>query len=622
MKVYELELLEQWWAIPSDDEALGKRVFETVSAIEKSQSSMRAKWAEYARYYSNREEFGLNWEVEGGMDAYESLVTENIVKSVVDTATAMIANSRVKPRVMTNGGDWSEQRKAIKLEAWTYGELKKNEIWDESPEALRAGIVFGTACYKTIPQPGKGVKLEHVLIPEIVVDERACPGGNPREIFHRKLVDKWTLASKFPRHRDAILNCESESYGGKKVPEGQIVVIEGHRLPDKQGKNGRHLITAGEIVIHDKKWKHNWFPYTFFRWDGKPISGFYGMSGVRILMGYQKRINQLNSFFKKCQDTIVSPRVFVDVASKTMKLHINNEVGAIIPYRGKPPIFMTPTAISAEMYNYKRELKASAYADFGLSQQMTTGQSQPGHDSAIAQREAVEVANSRFVINHKRFESLFVKLPQTMIKVAKTFVYKGSDKVSFKNRHRMVAVPWKDVDMEADRYVMEIEPASILSQSPSARLQAVTELAQVGQLDKAEVRYLLDHPDLRHSSNVANADFETCLRVEDALLDGEFLPPEEFMNLELMLRRMPLVANKAANDGAPPEILRLFRTWTAQAQGLLGIGQPTPVPTAPAPVDPVTGEPTNPALAAGGTPIAGGTAGSDVIQNLPGQIVA
>lgn len=618
----ELERLDNWWALPAGDPDLSEKFYATVSEIEQSQSATRKRWAEYARYYSNRDEFGLSWDVEGGLDAFESLVTENIVKSVVDTAQSIVAKNRVKPRVLTNGGDWSEQRKAIKLESWNYGEQKANDVWETGPELFRAGIIFGTGCMKVIPKKGKGVKLQHVLIPEIVVDERACPNGDPREVYHRKLVDKYTLAAKYPKHTEAIHNSAGGGYADKDVPKDMVVLIEGHRLPDANGKNGRHVIAVNGAVLHDKAWKHDWLPYVFFRWDGKPLSGFYGMSGVRTLIGYQKRINQLNNFIQKCQDMIAVPRVFVDASSKLLKIQLTNEIGAIVPYRGKPPTFFTPQAINAEIYQYKDQLKSSAYQDFGISQMSANSLKPAGIESAVALREFNDIENQRFVINGQRYERFFVQLSRAMINVAAAFVYKGSDKVSFKERHRKVAVPWSEVDMDADRYVLDIEPASLLSMSPSARLQAVTELAQVGQLDKAEVRYLLDHPDLRHSSNVANADFEMALRVEDSLLDGEFMPPEPFYNLELMVRRMPLAANKAALDGAPESVLALFRTWISQAQGIMGIGQAPPAPPQGAPpVDPMTGQPMNPALTAGGTPIAGGTAGSDVIQNLPGQIV-
>lgn len=620
----ELERLDNWWALPKDDPELSHKFYHTASEIEESQARKRSAWEKYARYYSNRQEFGLNWEVDGTTtDAFESLVTDNIVKQVIDTAQSIVAKNRVKPRMLTNGGDWSIQRKAIKLEAWNYGEQKFNDVWEKGPEMFRAAVLFGTGCLKVVPRKGKGVKLNHILIPEIIVDERACPNGEPREIFHRRLVDKYVLAAKYPKHKEAILNSESErSFGGKTVPKGMVVLLEGHRLPNEDGSDGRHILAVEHAVLHDKAWKHNWFPYVFFRWDGKPLSGFYGMSGVRQLMGIQERINQLLNFIKVCQDKIAVPRVFIDAGAKIMKMQLNNDIGAIVPYRGKPPVFMTAEAVSGEIYRYLGQLRQLAFTSFGLDDGRGQGAPPPGVESAVAMREHSDLGSQRFVINAQRYERSFIDLTRCMIQVAKAFVYKGTDNVKFKDRYVMVDVPWADVDLEDDKYILDIEPASLLSTSPSARLQAVTELAQVGQLDKAEVRRLLDHPDLRASSDVANADVEMALRVEASLLEGKFLPPEPFYNLELMLRRMPMVANKAACDGAPESILRLFRTWIAQAQGILGIGQPAAAPPAGAPsVDPMTGQPMNPAAAAGSPPIATGNAGSDVIQNLPGQIV-
>lgn len=617
----DTDALDNWWALTDPDDITAK-LFDTVEEIEEEQVTTRQGWNRYAQLYSNRNELGLNWGLESPTDSFESLVTENIVKSTIDTAASIIAKNRVRPRIMTNGGDWSTQRKAIKLESWLYGEMQAREVWELGPEIFRDAVIFGTGCVKVVPNTKKKrVELERCLIDEIVIDEASAVRGKPREIFHRRLVDKYVLAAKFPKHRDAIMQSGTRKhYAEREIPKDMVLVVEGHRLPDGSGKNGRHVVAVEHAILTEEAWEHEWFPYVFLRWDGRPISGFYGLGGARQLMGYQKRINQLNNFIEKCQNLIAVPRVFVDVASKLLKIQLNNEIGAVIPYRGKPPTFFTPQALNAEIYQYKEQLKRAALNDFGISQLSAQSLKPAGLESAAALREFSDIETSRFSIHAQRYEHFFTQLAKAMISVARAFVFNAKDVVSFKERNKMVQVPWSKVDMEEDRFVVDIQPASVLSMSPSARLQAVTELAQVGQLDKAEIRRLLGHPDLVSSDNIATADMDEIFRIEEVLLEGDFEPPEPHHNLPVMLRRMPLLAQYAKNNGAPESIVENVRSWISQAQALLEMAQPAPAPGAA--VDPMTGQPApiDPAMAAGAPPVASGVAGSEVIQNLPGPV--
>ena len=173
-------------------------------------------------------------------------------------------------------------------------------------------------------------------------------------------------------------------------------------------------------------------------------------------------------------------------------------------------------------------------------------------------------------------------------------------------------IEWKDVDLEEDRFELDIQPASLLSMSPAARLQAVTELAQVGQLDKSEVRHLLNHPDLEASNNRATADFRMCQKIEEQLLNGDDVSPEPFYNLDLQLFRMQLMYQEVQidYDDVPEEILESIRTYISQLKSLQEQSVQAGVPPA-APDQSVPAE----------APLASGNAGSDVVGNLAGQIV-
>ncbi len=598
-----------FWYDWDDKETLPSKLFSTVEEIEEDQASLRETWRKFALYYSNRHELGLNWGMNVSTDAYEALVTENVVKSVIDTAASIIAKNQVRCRVLTNGAEWSDQRKARKLEQYLFGEFHARDVWSLAPEVFRDACVFGTGVVKVIPnRDKKRVEYERVLIDEIVVDERQALRGKPRELHQRRLVDKNILSAQFPSLKDEIRESGTRDFwAGYTLPNNQVMVIESWRLPDGPGAPGRHVIAIDKAILLDEEYTAEDFPFVWYRWDGCPISGFYGLGLARDLQGFQIRLNQLNNFIQRCQDLIAVPRVFVDVASKILKIEIDNKIGAIIPYRGKPPTFFTPQALTSEIYTYKDQIKRAAFEFAGISQLSAQSLKPAGLESAVALREYSDIETSRFVIQAQRYEKFFMQLGVKTIDAA-TIVYKDQKTVKFSDRKVIHEIPWSDISLENDRFELDIQPASLLSLSPSARLQAVTELAQVGQLDKSEIRYLLDHPDLKHNNQIHYADYEDIIRVRENLFEDKYEPPEPFQNLDLGIKLLQLSYLNARDNGAPEEILQNLRDWVTSAKDLLALAEPTPSQALPS---------ADPALAAGQSPLTTGF-GPEQPVGLPG----
>ena len=120
--------------------------------------------------------------------------------------------------------------------------------------------------------------------------------------------------------------------------------------------------------------------------------------------------------------------------------------------------------------------------------------------------------------------------------------------------------------MESD---MQIEASSILSRTPAGRMQQVIEMAQAGLIDKDEARALLQHPDLKSSMDLYNAQIRNIDRTIERLYDGEFPAPDSFQNLALGQSRVQMALLKAADNGAPEEILENMRRWIGQAKFML-----------------------------------------------------
>jgi hypothetical protein len=538
-------------------------------------------------------------------------VTENVIESVIDTATSMTAKQRPRPTFMTDGALWSVQRRAHKLGLFMEAEFHRLGIYDHGVRTFRDGCIFGTGAVKihrTRGKKGRAV-VERVLIDELRVDERECRTGPPRQIHQVKFVDREVLKALHARGRDkaditAMIELANAAEPGnegvrwnlwQRLERNQVVVIESWHLPSAPGaKDGRHVIALDSGALLDEPWTKDYFPFVFYRWSERLV-GFFGRGLAEQLAGIQLRINKLNKFIGKAQDLISVPRIFLDAADAHLKTKFNTEAGRIFLTRsGKPPFVLTPPAVATDIYQYKEQLKRSAYQFAGISELSAQSKKPEGLESAVALREFNDIETSRFAIQAQRLEAWYLEVARQLVAVYKEIAADGGTPVAtWKRRRRFDAIEWGDVDLEEDVYSMQIEASSILSRTPAGRLQAVVEMSQAGLIDQDEARRLMNHPDLERSMSLYNAALDDAERLIEKLSDGKFEVPEPFQNLALCIHRVNMAALLAKEDDAPEEVLEGFRSWLDQAVNLVkdAVQPSAPPPGAGPPPNAMVGAP-------------------------------
>lgn len=589
---------EFWWN--ADEERAHERVFEKVRALEEVNKAVHQMNLANARLYSNTDMLGLDWTIDAGSYDRRSLarVTENVIQSVCDTTTSMIAKNRPRAKFLTDGGDFSTQQRARQLDRFTEGLFQWSDIYHKGPKVFRDSTVFGTGAFKVVDTDGHP-DVERVIIDEIIVDELECRSAPPRQLFQRKFVDREVLKELYPDHADAIDNAHRDTRkytSTRRIDSHQVVVVEAWHLPSSRGAgDGRTAICVDGVTLKWAPYTKDDFPFVFLRWS-EPLCGFYGQGLAEQLCGIQLRINKLNRFIERCHDLVAAPRVFVELGSKVNRDHFTNEIGSFVYYRGRPPTIVTPQAVGAEIYAYKEQLKRSAFEFAGVSQLSAQSKKPGGLESAVALREFNDIETQRFAIQAQAYEQAFISVAYKMIDLARELYGKGQKfKSVFSAGSFTQSIDWNDVDLDEDRFVITVEAASIMSRTPAGRLQAVIELAQAGVIDTDESRRLLGHPDIEHSRSLYNAAIEYIERVIEQINRGVYVPPEPFENLQLSLKRIQLAYLKACELGAPEDIRELYRQRLEQTQFLL---KPPAPPSAPM----TTGAPPPEAMGGGAMP--------------------
>jgi hypothetical protein len=590
-----------WWN--AEEGQAHRAVFEYVSAVERNQFDIFDRFEKLEAIYDpNR----------GGGPDQLGLVTENVAASNVDTVTAGVGAAEIRARVMTDDGDWSTQRMAVHLE-WYAEELQKLlKIPAKARMALKENVKKGTGLVKVYADQFKEIRIDHIRVDDLVVDEAECQDGQePRQIHHRMPnASREQLKQEFPEHEEAIDRAQRgtvrwKTWAGYRPIRGddQLIAIESWKLPmGKKGKKGykpgRRTITIDGCDLLDEKYEKTHFPIADLRYS-KRSYGWYGISLTERIAGLQRALNRRNFQIERILDQSAYLTTYVRPADAALTTR-TSRIGAVSVIRGDYPQTPNPPLVSPETYQDTERLSAKAYRLSGVSQLSSQGLKPAGLDSGAALREYKDQSTSLFSPQESDYEAFVLHIVWLAIDVCKDL---GDDAptVARKTKFGAKKIPWAQVDMQD--VAVQLVAASNLSRTPAGRQQTVIEWAQAGIVSPDDARRLMEHPDLEAAMSLYTAaleDIEDCI---EEILDGK-----PFQNLKLGVWRFQMAYLKAKGDGAPEEILDALRDWITQATWILNRG--------------AQAANQNAAVDASGTPMQPAAGGAPMPQDPGGQMAA
>lgn len=564
----------RWWE--KDEKELYKDVFAYVNALNQTQSYRQDENIRNMRLYGDVEIFNLknyNAYRAESTSSVQNRVTFNIIRSMIETVNSKITKNKPKPTFLTEGGDWSLQRKAQKLTQFAQGQFQDCKFYEKAAIAFSDSCVFGTGAIK-IYKKGTEICAERTFIDELKIDDAEAIYGEPRQMHQIKFIHKDVLKASFPEHEGAIdmVGKTPSEYGMnyKTAQSDMLQVIESWKLPSAKGaKDGKHTICIDTVTLFEENWTSDKFPFVFFRWSLRPL-GFWGQGLAEQLSGIQLEINKILRTIQVSMHLVSIPKIYVEANSKIVSAHLNNKIGGIIKYLGQPPTPGPLGNIPVELFTHLDRLYTRAYEIAGVSALSATSMKPSGLDSGKALREYNDLETERFMSVAMRYEQAFMDAAEIMIELAKEIAEEDPN-YSVKVRHNnfLRTIKWKEVDMDEDKYAMQIFPTSFLSSTPSGKLQDVQELLNIGFINKEDGMKLLDFPDLREYYNFNNAGIEDIERqIEKMIDDGTYETPEPYQNLELGIVKMQQAYLRFRSENAPDSRLELFRRWIEDARGL------------------------------------------------------
>lgn len=589
----------RWWLDPRP----GQAAVEAAKAIEDSASERARRLAclLFARIHSGRMLASIYDYARIMPSAYSadpwalgSRPTLNGIQAVIEAVAAKIAKNKPRPLMLTEGGNWSLQRKAKQLTKFTDGLHRANGVHKTGRTVFRDAGAFGTGIFLPYEDTGRAVVgVDRVLPPELIVDEAEAAAGDPSSCFRKRPVYKQTLLD---------LMCGKDAPGGTEEKARRRAIIEAAKGENPAGpdgrvsdmlwvyegwhKNGVHAIGVEEGELFKEDWEFDWLPPTLVQW--RPAhTGIWGMGAVENLMGLQREINALLSKVQQAMKKGAVQRTFVKPGAKLIKSKLTTEDGTIIECE-EAPTFSPGVTLPTEVFRHIWDLWQKLFEVEGVSQLSATGTKPAGLDAAVAIREFHDVESERFVLLGQEWEDAHLELTRKelalaarMYKNTKTSVVVKAPGTKF-----IREIDFARVDLRENQYEIGMYPVSMLPATPAGRLQTVSEMYEKGLIaDREEALALLDFPDLESTMNLQLAAIDDIKRILEGVLDEEtpkYEPPEPFMNLQLALRMAQSAFNRARSENTPDDRQQLLLKFADDTKWMIDQLAPPPAPAQPA----------------------------------------
>lgn len=576
--------LNKWWAAKPAE--YYKHVFGVVGRIREQQSYRNKANLRFASLYGNQDYVGLRpgqfARVNQLIKASESVkVTYNVIRSSIDTATSKIAMQKPRPLYLTENGNWTLQQRAKRLSRYVQGQFMQcgpsgedRTLYALGKLAFRDAAILGTSAIFFYTEDNK-IKAERNMIEEIVVDEDEGIYGQPRNVHRHRYAFREVLLDLYPKHAGAIQQVQGATLEGtassSNALRDMVEIVESWHLPSgKNAKDGVHAICIKNATLDYEEYEDDYFPFVFQRWSRR-ILGFYGSGLAEELIGIQLEINKLLRTVQIAQHLASVPQVWLEYAAKAVKKHIDNTIGGVKYYVGRPPIFMVPPAMSPEIYQHIERLYQKAYEISGISQLSASSRKPSGLDSGRAIREYRDIESERFSSQVDNYEDFYIQAGELIKKLSRKLVSKGKDPVvDWKDGNSLQRIRFSDVDVPDEKIQVRPYPTNFLPSTPAGKLDTVQELTQTGFYTKEEALELLDFPDLEKTNQLKLSPRTDIIKTIEKIIETEtYIPPEPFMNLDLARSLSQTYYLRGRVDDMPEEILNLLRTFQKDCEALI-----------------------------------------------------
>lgn len=569
-----------WYIQP--DELLYEQVFGRVRQLKNFQIARRYELWMYKQAYDGR--FGtaphstLYSPGTRAPSAGQFGISANVIRSVIDTACAVIAKGKPRAFVLPNKGDYRLKRKCKKLTKFLDGAMAHANVYQNMDTVFRDSCIYGDGQIIVYPRNG-AICSEAIKIDELHVDAVDGMYDQPKEMHWAHPMPRRELLELYPESEKEINEARS-AWRGEMTFMGHadmVEVIYSWRL----GPKGRRTVCIATKTLESEPYTKDYIPIVRFHYS-VPTYGPFGEGIAKSLFGLQRTLSDVLRGIVKSIRMFAVPRVWVNKQAGVAQQDIGNEISVNL-YQGDKPSFDTPPAASADIYAFVQWIIDYCYKQEGLSQLSANSEKPPGLNAAVALRTMRDIESQRFAITGQRWqEDAYKQVAEIVLDTAaELYKEKKNITVGVPGREFVERIPWSEVNMDRDLYEVGIWETNMLPLQPEGRLQAVTEYAQSGVMPREVIISELDNPILNDWISEETAPRDNIEAAIDVMLnDGRYVDPSPIGDLQMALALSQKAYLRADIDEHEPAKLEVLGRFITKCKQMIASMQP---PAQPAP---------------------------------------
>lgn len=558
-------------------------LLETVEALEDSLSrSMFQSAAVLSNYYgsgtlrSYSSSSDVSLKPSSYLAALESLTHQNALRSVIDTALSQLVRTP-DVRISTIGATWGKQRSARKLGQWISGSMLRAGMpdiqWQVATDSKTCPLAAARFWFED-----DGLHAARVRPDQILYNPRE--GKKPRNLYLRYGAPRGDTEIQYglepgklkntPDYHPHHLYEELDLIGPPETDECEIIE---HWHLGKGEEPGYHVIVAGDTVLCEEEWCHDFFPVVELVHSGSWDS-FGGQSLGAQLMPYQLRLNRMNRTIDIAQEKMSIGRVLLPKGSEIDKQKFSKTIGEFIEYNnvgGGQPVIQPGQAAEPAYYQRLESTLRAMYELAGVSVSQAQGTIPAGMAGASgkALREYQDVASTRMKEAADRMDRWYERCCRVVFALACDWFGNGGkgSKVKAPGTSVLEEIDFKSLDIDEDDGI-EVRCISVssLPAHPGARLEYVQELLKSGIIQLRYAAKLLSIADIEaFEDNVTNAAIDLATHhIEATLYDAKVVTPEPHREYLTFLQDIGgTMLLRAVRLEAPEENVELLRRLLA-----------------------------------------------------------
>lgn len=554
-----------------------QKVQNAISELKSCQVNRDAKYRRNFRRYENTPLISLSTKTSQVIGYFqdegygeEDLVNSpniNVIKSVIDTLTSKIAQSKVRPYLNCINGSFKDIQIVKQAQQYFDQMYEMQDVNKTVSEAFRDSCIFDTG---VIYVDERTNEIRRALPWQVFIRSSEKAYGKITRVFYEQKEFPVSLVPE--KYIKKNCNCEYVTMG---VYYDTFNKTKAVFIPE---------LNVWDIMPFDA----DRLPFIFL-WYSSPVAGNSSTSVVDMLNNIQIQINQL---MKKISDAATlnpANTIFVPQDSSLKVSQLSNRIGSIVQYKATPNMTSSPVTVSTPAFidpqymQLVEQLKNDAYEMVGISQLSAQSQKPTGLDSGVALQTMENIESDRFETQLNQVIRAYVELTKVCISVF------DQDATILPESNKRVAIQWKDIVEESKNMTIQFSGADALSKDPSTKLEQLQMLAQAGVLPASRISQFLEIPDLQGGYSLSNNAINAVMTVIDDCLEHdnfnvpEYIPlqmlGEEIINTQLSLK----AANAQRNQPDIEKLTRLYEIvqnmsaqWTTDAQNEAMAEQPAP----------------------------------------------